>query len=97
MWSLGYVDELDWPDHMVDVDRLHELIFEAAKSPTDFIASAKLRDRATLLDTTEQVTRIHWAIRQAMVEDKPIPENLDWKQPSNLVPVGQCATVNDSL
>lgn len=85
MWSLGYFDDLNWPNQMCDADDLHDSVFDAAASPEDFINSAKLRDRTTLLDTAELVMRIHWAVRDSVINNQPIPENLDWKTPTKLV------------
>lgn len=93
MWALGYIKQFDWPDHMCDVDGQHERIFDATESTERFIASAKLRGRATILNAVEMITRIHWAIRQSMVEEKPIPQNLNWKQPSEFVSVFECPSV----
>lgn len=94
MWALRYVDKFTWPSHLVDVEALHDMIFKASQEdPGKFIAQAKLRSKKTLLDTTELVTRIHWAIRQAMIEGEPIPENLDWSKPSQMVAVAGCPSV----
>ncbi|MEM7315831.1 MAG: DUF4272 domain-containing protein [Planctomycetota bacterium] len=31
--------------------------------------------------------RLHWALRDATINDHPMPENLDWKQPDRMVPI----------
>lgn len=88
MWALNHVDDFVWPGEMCDVDGLHKLIFSVSEDdPKQFIQQASLRPKAEILDMTETIVRIHWAIRQEMVNSKPIPNDLDWANSSDLVDV----------
>jgi hypothetical protein len=49
LWALGDVETLDWPDKMVDAYRLVPLVMTHEEDP-DFIANARLRPTADLLD-----------------------------------------------
>jgi hypothetical protein len=88
-WALGDL-ELDWPEQMCDVPRLVEVMLKHEDDP-DFIAKAKLRPKAEILDATQLLMLIHWAVRDAWVHNRNVPENLDWESPSGMVPVPQSA------
>ena len=42
-----------------------------------FIASAKLRNIEAILDETDKIYRIHWAVRDAQLNKKTVPAKLD--------------------
>jgi len=92
VWALGEIDELDWPSQMCDVQALVTLlmIFE---DNDDFIANAKLRDTSEILDATHLTMLTHWAIRDAWIQHRPIPMDLDWSSDAEMVSVQQCPTV----
>jgi hypothetical protein len=77
---------------MCDVEGLHELIFDRSKDPVAFVGQAKLRSTKTILDATELIVRIHWAIRDGLVNETPVPTNMNWKKPADTVPVRECPT-----
>lgn len=75
LWALGKVDTLDFPTNTCDMATLHSLI----PKPDDaqaFIASVHLRDPEEILDETDMIYRIHWAVRDAQLNGKPIPAML---------------------
>lgn len=87
MWSLGYIDDLDWPNGMCDVDKLAGLLTEYEDNPA-FISNAKLRPIKELLDAQDLIMRIHWAIRDARLNHGGmIPEGLDWSANPEFIPV----------
>lgn len=90
MWSLGYIDDLDWPSGMCDVPKLVEIIKPHETNPA-FIAEAKLRSTAELLDAQDLTMRIHWAIRDAQLNQRSIPEDLNWAKPEVRVTPRQSA------
>jgi len=76
LWALGKVDDLDLPTGVCDSDHLHQLM----PKPDDcasFISSAQLRPVSELLDETDRIYRIHWAVRDAQINKRPIPAGLD--------------------
>ena len=92
LWSLGHIDKLSWPDTMCDVRQL-AAIFRPNQSNAAFIADARLRDTAELLDAQDLTLRLHWAIRDAVQNERPIPGNLDWARPSEMLPADMNAAV----
>lgn len=87
MWSLGYIDDLNWPNEMCDVDKLTKLLIEHEGDPT-FISAAKLSSTRELLDAQDLTMRIHWAIRNVYLQQGGmIPEELDWSGGPEYVPV----------
>jgi hypothetical protein len=90
-WALGDV-ELDWPRKMCDVPRLVGVI-RGYESDADFITKAKLRPTADLLDAVQLTLLIHWAIRDAWIHKRPIPEDLDWASGAKMVPVSECPAI----
>lgn len=93
MWSLRHIDKFAWPSTMCDVDGIHDLIFDRAKDPIEFIEKASLRSKKSILDAAQLVIQIHSAIRGAMTGGEPIPDNLNWAKPSDLVQVTASASV----
>lgn len=93
LWALGYVDELNWPDGMCDVPTLVK-VMKAQETNPEFVTSAKLRDKAQLLDAQDLIMRIHWAIRDAFLhQDGFLPDDLNWSNGDNMVPVASCEAV----
>lgn len=78
LWSLGYIEELGWPEGMCDVAKIVDTLKEQEANP-DFIKNAKLRSKAEILDAQDLTMRIHWAIRDAFLNHEgQIPPGLDW-------------------
>ncbi len=85
LWSLGYIDDLDWPSGMCDVAKLVEIMKLHESSP-EFISGAKLRSESEILDAQDMTMRIHWAIRDAYFNhDEMVPADLDWSSGSEKV------------
>ncbi len=93
LWSLGDVDELNWPSGMCDVATLVKILKPHETNPK-FITDAKLRSKAELLDAQDLIMRIHWAIRDAQLNHGGIiPDDLDWSRDYNAVAVTRSAAV----
>ncbi len=93
MWSLRHIEKFSWPNEMCDVEGLHELIFAKSKEPDAFIENASLRSKKSILDATQLVIEIHSAIRGASLDGTPIPSNLNWAKPQEMVSVSECPCV----
>ncbi|MGH9908598.1 MAG: DUF4272 domain-containing protein [Pyrinomonadaceae bacterium] len=76
LWALGLIDTLAFPDQPCDVDRIHSLIPKPHEA-NSFIESAKLRDVEGILDETDKIYRIHWAVREAQLKSAVAPAELD--------------------
>ena len=93
LWSLGYIDDLNWPADMCDVGKLVEAIKDHEADPA-FIKNAKLRPVSELLDAQDLTMRIHWAIRDAMLNHGgKIPSGLDWSGELDLIPLAMSPAV----
>ncbi|MCO8120569.1 DUF4272 domain-containing protein [Stieleria sp. TO1_6] len=93
LWALGHVEELNWPNGMCDVPKVVEILKPHESNPA-FIADARLRSKAEILDAQDLIMRIHWAIRNAHLNHGGIiPDDLDWSQDYNAVSVTMCAAV----
>jgi hypothetical protein len=87
LWALGHVEKLDWPGGMVDVPKLVEILGPYESDPK-FITGAKLRSKAEILDQQDLTMRIHWAIRDALLNQGGMaPEALDWTKEVRTLPV----------
>lgn len=85
MWALGHIPQLNWPEGMCDTKRLIGLVAPVRNDPS-FVMQAKMRAKNEILDQQELITRIHWAMRDAYLNQRQIPANLNWKQPSKWIP-----------
>lgn len=75
LWSLGFVDTLEYPDHMcnvaADVRIIHDL------TETQFRQKAVLRSKKEILDQRDLALRLNWACVSARLKEQPAPGNLD--------------------
>jgi hypothetical protein len=74
LWSLGYVDALGKPTDTCDVPRA--VGFLRDRSAQQFLADAKLRPLDTILDEADLIYRYHWAVRDAEINNRPVPAGL---------------------
>ncbi len=77
LWTLGKIDTLDFPIKMCDVDKVQTLLPEPGTSTKEFIKNASLKTKKEILDETDMIYRIHWAVRDAQFNDKEFPANLN--------------------
>jgi hypothetical protein len=75
-WSLGLIAELpplnvqmSWPDTGA--------LEKAAKDPDGFISGASLLPIDVLAEAEQDLYHQHWRVRDARLNDKPMPEELD--------------------
>lgn len=76
-WALGFIEKLDLPVETADLTDAHQLSKDRYGSVTDFIRHAKLRDSEEILDETDFIYRVHWAVRQAQLNGVPTPANFN--------------------
>lgn len=76
VWALGFVDELDFPDHIVDGSTAIGIVAQFANLG-EMVAAAKLRDVSEILDEADLIYRYHWACVDARVNGKPKPNGLE--------------------
>ncbi len=75
LWALGYVDNLDRPDHLCDVSKAVGILVDM--NAAQFMAKSKLRSASEILDQADLIYRYHWAVVDARINGKKPPANLD--------------------
>ena len=75
LWALGYVEKLEKPSSICDVPRA--VGFMRGRSSKQFIADAKLRPLAEILDQSDRINRYHWAVVDARVNGRKTPAGLE--------------------
>lgn len=75
LWSLGFIDSLDYPGQACDVANDVRIIRDLTEA--QFRQKAKLRSKQELMDQADLILRIHWACVEAQVKKVPAPAGLD--------------------
>ncbi|HEY4240576.1 MAG TPA: DUF4272 domain-containing protein [Kofleriaceae bacterium] len=70
-WSLGVIDRIPFPATIVDARKVAETML--ALKGDEFLASARLRPTAELLDLLDVTYRVHWAATEARVKQRALP------------------------
>ncbi len=72
LWALGFVDELDYPAAICDVPHAASTLRDLGRD--GFMAAAQMRSTDELLDATDFIYRLHWAVRNAQLgQSEPVP------------------------
>lgn len=70
LWSINKIDTINLPsDESVGI---FDLIPEYLGSNKDFISEAVIRKTSEILDFSDLMYRIHWAVRQASIENEEV-------------------------
>lgn len=75
LWSLGYIDELVYPNQMCNVADDVKIIYELG--PDKFRAQSKLRSKEEILDQADLILRLDWACVSARVKNEVAPGGLN--------------------
>ena len=75
LWSLGYVDRIEMPTGICDVERAIATLLE--RSRERFITEATLRSPEEILDQADLIYRYHWAVVDARLNGNPPPAGLE--------------------
>lgn len=76
LWALGYQAALEYPDTICDVPGSVTIIRESGNY-AGFLAGAKLRTAAEILDENDLIYRMHWAVVDARIRGKEAPSEMD--------------------
>lgn len=76
LWALGYIDELDYPDHICDVPAIVKVMKEHG-SYESLLSDAKLRSTGEILDEADLIYRLDWACVDARINNRAVPGNMD--------------------
>jgi len=74
-WVLGLAAELPFPTEICDVPLTARLAID--NNVQQFVDSARLRPAGEILDALDLHYRLHWAVRQARVDRREAPANLN--------------------
>jgi hypothetical protein len=74
-WALGWAPNLPDPTDPCDVHAVLRVIRESDEAA--LLGGASLRPAAAILDTLDLHYRLHWAVRQARLDKKPPPADLN--------------------
>lgn len=76
LWALGYVNELNYPNSICDVQTSVGFI-QAADNLEDFINKSSLRSKGEILDQADLIYRYDWACVEARLKKQPAPGGLN--------------------
>ncbi len=74
LWALGRLPDLPQPKGLCDASAVAKVTLEA---DLKLAAGASLRASAEILDALDLHYRLHWAVREAGVQDQPPPAELE--------------------
>ena len=77
LWTINKVDKLELPTEQVEIPKIVSRLPEFLTDPTEFIKNANVRPTIEILDQSDLIYRLHWATRNADLNNQPMPANLD--------------------
>jgi len=75
-WALGLVKKLEFPTDICDVQKAIAFV-SSHDTFESFLKSTKPRKPSDILDEADLIYRIHWAVTDARINNKPAPANLN--------------------
>ncbi|MCE5168867.1 DUF4272 domain-containing protein [Paenibacillus profundus] len=76
LWALGYVEQLDFPGDICDVQSAIDVLRNAGDYDT-FYNNAVVRTKAEILEQTDRIYRYDWACVNERINNRPIPGGLN--------------------
>jgi hypothetical protein len=76
LWALGYIDKLDYPDSICNVAQVVS-VFKTYKDDQSFRQHVQLRTKKEILDQTDLIYRLDWAVVDARIKNQPAPGKLE--------------------
>jgi hypothetical protein len=78
LWALRKIEKLELPTELCDTEVEHNLMsWTEQDSCATFVNSAELRSLCEMLDETDLIYRIHWAVVDARLKDEEVPGGFD--------------------
>lgn len=77
LWTINKVDKLDLPTEQIYVSESLSRIPDFLSAPNHFIETATVRSTSEILDISDLIYRIHWAARNAHLQNQAMPANLN--------------------
>ena len=76
LWTINKVNNLELPVKHVKVNEIVSRLPKFLDDPKEFIENTKIRPTTEILDMSDLIYRIHWATRNADLNNQPKPANL---------------------
>jgi len=77
LWTINRVDKLELPTDQIEISEIVSRLPKFLTDTKEFIETAIVRPTTEILDVSDLVYRLHWATRNADLNNQPIPANLD--------------------
>jgi hypothetical protein len=77
LWSLGKVESLAFPSETCSLDLVQELMPSPDTSCDEFLLNAQTRSLSEILDETDMIYRIHWAVVESRLNGEEPPSSLN--------------------
>jgi len=77
LWTVSLIETLPLPTHQTDNERIISLFPSFEKSPWPFIYGIRLRSKSEILDVSDLLYRLHWAVTQAQLDGQRPPAGLN--------------------
>lgn len=77
LWTINKVEKLDLPTEQVEISEIVSRLPEFLTDPTEFIKNANVRPTTEILDESDLIYRLHWATRNADLNNQQMQANLD--------------------
>lgn len=75
LWALGRISELGAPALQCDAETIQQILEE--ESYREFVKHCVLRSPSEILDETDLIYRMHWAVVDSRLPDQPTPGAFD--------------------
>jgi hypothetical protein len=76
LWAIQKVEPLDLPVEQCEIPDILSLLPDFFGSTGEFINQAVVRNKQEILDQSDLIYRLHWATRDAKLNNKPNPADL---------------------
>ena len=77
LWIINKVDHLELPTEQVEIPEILSRLPNFLTDPGEFIKNAIVRPITEILDLSDLIYRLHWAARNADLNNQQMPANLD--------------------
>lgn len=74
LWILGYITDLERPDHPCDVEQA--IYVMRARTAAEFVQQSSVRPITEILDAADLTLRYHWAVQTALDQGEAAPSGL---------------------
>jgi Domain of unknown function (DUF4272) len=77
LWTINKVDKLELATEQIEIPEIVSRLPKFLTNPSEFIKTAIVRQTTEILDVSDLIYRLHWATRNADLNNQPMPANLN--------------------